>query len=70
MDSNPKMVNNKTYKNRTTSNHIVIYSRFNEYFISTLGKFVGHKFVLTNPAFYTPIEENDYVIVIGDLMKD
>ena len=70
MDLRQRMDNNRINRSKILSRHIVNYFRFNEYFISTLGKFVGHKFVLTNPAFYTPIEENDYVIVIGDLMKD
>jgi hypothetical protein len=34
-------------------------TRFLEYVRDTLGKFIGNKFVLTNPAFYTPLEIGD-----------
>jgi len=44
----------------------MVISRFYDYVITVLSKFIGHHFVLTNPAFYTPIEEGDYVLVIGD----
>lgn len=35
----------------------------------TIGKFIGHKFIFTNPAFYTPLEEGDHVLVLGDLSE-
>lgn len=34
---------------------------------SVLSKVLGERFVLTNPSFYTRLDESDGVIVIGDL---
>lgn len=36
---------------------------------SILGKTLGDRYVLTNPSFYTVLEENDGIIVLGDLLK-
>jgi hypothetical protein len=36
---------------------------------SILGKTLGDRYILTNPSFYTLLEETDGVIVLGDLLK-
>ena len=43
---------------------------FLDYFTQVLGKLIGQRFVMTNPAFDTPIELNDQILVIGNLMID
>ena len=34
-----------------------------------LSKILGNRFVLTNPSFYTALEENDQILILGDLLK-
>lgn len=36
---------------------------------SILQKVLGDRFILTNPSFYTTIEEDDGIIVLGDLVQ-
>ena len=33
----------------------------------TLKKFIGERYIFTNPSFYTVIEEFDGILVLGDL---
>jgi hypothetical protein len=30
-------------------------------------KLIGDRFVFTNPGFFTPIEKDDIVLVLGDI---
>lgn len=32
-----------------------------------LQKILGDRFILTNPSFYTVIEENDEILLLGDI---
>jgi hypothetical protein len=32
-------------------------------------KVLGNRFVLTNPSFYTPLDENEIIVVIGNVKK-
>ena len=34
-----------------------------------IAKILGNKLILTNPSFYTILEEKDEILVLGDLNK-
>lgn len=36
--------------------------------IHVVARLLGDRFIYTNPSFSTPIEEHDYILVVGDII--
>ena len=45
----------------------MVIIRFRKWFMMETGKHLGDRYVMTNPGFYTPIEQDDMIILLGDL---